>query len=455
MELTPLTAISPIDGRYGLKTAQLRAVFSEYALIRFRVLVEIRWLQALAEQPEINEVPPFSDVAQQYLDQIVDNFSEHDAQEIKNIERETNHDVKAVEYFLKKKFALQKELADVSEFIHFACTSEDINNLAYALMLKTVREESVLPHIDAIITLLTDMAHRYAAQPMLSRTHGQPATPTTLGKELANVVARLKQQAQQLAAVTILGKCNGAVGNFNAHFAAYPEVDWSTLSRIFIENLALEFNPYTTQIEPHDYIAELCDAVGRVNTILIDFASDVWGYISLGYFKLKAVAGEVGSSTMPHKINPIDFENAEGNLSLANAFFQHFSSYLPRSRWQRDLRDSTLLRNLGVAFAHSAIAYQALRQGLQKLDVDSVCLNADLDQHWEVLAEAIQTVLRRYHCPTPYEKLKELTRGKKIDADVLHEFIATLALPEAVKEKLRQMTPMNYLGNAIEQAKNI
>lgn len=455
MELSILTAISPIDGRYGHKTADLRAIFSEYALIKFRILVELNWLQALAAESRIKEVPALSKKAQKVLVHIYENFHVEDAKHVKSIEVRTNHDVKAVEYFLKEKFAADNELAAVSEFLHFACTSEDINNLAYALMLKTAREEIMLPQIDQLITLLTSMAHQYAAQPMLARTHGQPATPTTLGKEIANVVFRLQHAREQFAQIAIQGKCNGAVGNYNAHLAAYPEVNWQKLTKKFVESLGLQWNAYTTQIEPHDYIAELCDALARVNRIFIDFAADMWGYISLGYFKLKMQAGEVGSSTMPHKVNPIDFENAEGNLHLANSLLQHFSQHLPRSRWQRDLRDSTLLRNLGVAFAHSIIAYQALGNGLQKSVADSAHITADLAQHWEVLGEAMQTVMRRFNCATPYEKLKELTRGKNISPQILREFINKLDLPKAAKEQLLALTPENYLGDAVSLAKQI
>lgn len=455
MELSSLTAISPIDGRYANKTADLRPIFSEYALMRFRLIIEIRWLQTLAQHPQITEISPFSAQAQQILEHIIENFNEVDAQRIKNIEKITNHDVKAVEYFIKEKTADNAELAASCEFIHFACTSEDINNLAYALMLKTARTQSLLPLMDELVPQLKKLAHQYADQPMLSRTHGQSATPTTLGKEFANVVARLQRQQQQFSNVNILGKFNGAVGNFNAHQIAYPNIDWPTLSKHFIESLRLHSNAYTTQIEPHDYIAEYCDALARFNTILIDFARDMWSYISINYFKQQSVAGEVGSSTMPHKINPIDFENAEGNLSLSNALLHHFSSHLPRSRWQRDLRDSTLLRNLGVAIAHTTIGYQSLLKGLSKVVPDIETINADLNQHWEVLAEAIQTVLRSHRIETPYEKLKELTRGQTITQQSLQNFIQSLALPIDVKNELLELTPATYLGKASELAKSI
>jgi adenylosuccinate lyase len=455
MKLSALTAISPIDGRYANKVTTLRPLFSEYALMRFRIIVEIRWLEALAAEKQFQEIKPLSKTAKAFLNRIIENFNEADAEKIKTIEQTINHDVKAVEYFLKEKFAANSELATYKEFIHFACTSEDINNLAYALMLKTAREECLLSAMDEIITFTKKMAREHAAQVMLARTHGQAASPTTLGKEFANIVARLQCQRKQYGTVAILGKCNGAVGNFNAHAIAYPNINWPALSKKFIENLGLTYNPYTTQIEPHDFIAELSDAVARFNTILIDTARDIWSYISLGYFKLKIKAEEVGSSTMPHKVNPIDFENAEGNLSLANALFQHFSSHLPRSRWQRDLRDSTLLRNLGVAFAHTLIAYQALLQGLKKLAVDKDRIDNDLEQHWEILAEAIQTVLRRYGAELPYEKLKALTRGKTVDKTALQKFIGELKLPTEAKKRLTQLTPAKYIGLAVELAEKI
>ncbi len=455
MDLTSLTAISPIDGRYGSKVADLRPVFSEFGLIRHRVLVEVRWLQKLAATDAIAEVPPLSEHARNLLDAIVDKFDVEDAQRVKNIERTTNHDVKAVEYFLKEKIAGNAELEAVSEFIHFACTSEDINNLAYALMLREARTQFVLPGMDEVIGAVTDLAHRFADLPMLSRTHGQPASPTTLGKEMANVAARLRRQREQLVAVPILGKINGAVGNYNAHIAAYPEIDWPALAGDFVTGLGLEWNPYTTQIEPHDYVAELFDAVARFNTILLDFDRDVWSYISIGYFKQRTVAGEVGSSTMPHKVNPIDFENSEGNLGIANAVFDHLAAKLPVSRWQRDLTDSTVLRNLGVGVAHSLIGYQSTLKGIGKLDAAPERLAADLDANWEVLGEAIQTVMRRYGIEQPYEKLKELTRGKRVDGEGMIAFVDGLDLPEEAKARLKAMTPGSYIGNAAEQAKNV
>jgi adenylosuccinate lyase len=455
MELSTLSAISPVDGRYASKTAALRPIFSEYGLIRHRVLVEVRWLQFLSSQPDIAEVPAFGGHAHQVLDGIVEHFDEADAQRIKNIERTTNHDVKAVEYFLKEKIAGNAELEAVSEFIHFACTSEDINNLSHALMLREGRGQVLLPQADAVIEAIRDQAHTHADRPMLSRTHGQPASPTTLGKEMANVVHRLRRQREQIAAVPLFGKINGAVGNYNAHLASYPEIAWEALAREFVESLGLDWNPYTIQIEPHDYMAELFDAVARFNTILIDFSRDVWGYISLGYFKQRTVAGEVGSSTMPHKVNPIDFENAEGNLGIANALFDHLAMKLPVSRWQRDLTDSTVLRNTGVGFAYTSIALQSLQRGIGKLEADDARLAADLDANWEVLAEPIQTVMRRYGIEKPYEKLKELTRGHRVDAAALASFIEGLDLPEEVKTELKQLTPQRYIGNAITQARSI
>jgi len=455
MDLSSLTAISPIDGRYGSKFADLRPIFSEFGLIRHRVLVEVRWIQMLAANPGIPEVPAFSEHATKLLNDIVDKFHEEDAQRVKNIERTTNHDVKAVEYFLKEKIAGNDELEAVSEFIHFACTSEDINNLSYALMLREARTQALLPQMDEVIDALRAQAHAHAAQPMLSRTHGQTASPTTVGKEMANVVARLERQRAQLATVPMLGKINGAVGNYNAHLSAYPELDWADIAENFVTSLGLDWNPYTIQIEPHDYIAELFDAVARFNTILIDFDRDVWGYISLGYFKQKTVAGEVGSSTMPHKVNPIDFENSEGNLGLANAIFGHLAAKLPISRWQRDLTDSTVLRNLGVGVGHSIIAYQSTLKGISKLEVNPTRLNEDLDNCWEVLAEPVQTVMRRYGIEKPYEKLKELTRGTGIDQQRLQEFVSALDMPEDAKAALLALTPSSYLGNAAQQAKDI
>ncbi|MDM8545711.1 adenylosuccinate lyase [Candidatus Venteria ishoeyi] len=455
MELSSLTAISPIDGRYAAKTAELRSIFSEYGLIRYRVLVEVRWLQALAAHSEISEVPALSQEAHDFLEQLNNNFSETQAQRVKEIERTTNHDVKAVEYFLKEAIQGQSELESINEFFHFACTSEDINNLAYALMLREARESSVLPQMDKVIAAIAELAARYADIPMLSRTHGQPASPTTLGKEMANVVARLQRQRKQVEAVPLLGKMNGAVGNYNAHFSAYPDVDWPQLANQFVENLGLSWNPYTTQIEPHDYIAELFDGVARFNTILVDFSRDVWAYISLGYFKQKTIAGEVGSSTMPHKVNPIDFENAEGNLGVANALFDHLAAKLPISRWQRDLSDSTVLRVLGVGVAHSLIAYQSALRGISKLEVNQPRIEADLHNSWEVLAEPIQTVMRRYGVPEPYEKLKALTRGQGIDREKLQAFLSTLEIPEAEKQRLLDLTPWTYLGNAVVQVENL
>ncbi len=455
MDLSSLTAISPIDGRYGAKCVDLRPIFSEYGLIRHRVLVEVRWLQMLAKNPGIPEVPNFGEHANNVLNAIVDKFSEEDAQRVKNIESTTNHDVKAVEYFLKEKIESNAELEAVSEFIHFACTSEDINNLAYALMLREARSQALLPQMDEVITAIKKLAKDNANQPMLSRTHGQPASPTTLGKEMANVAARLERQQTQLSTVPMLGKINGAVGNYNAHLSAYPELDWADIAEKFVTNLGLEFNPYTTQIEPHDYIAEMFDTVARFNTILLDFDRDVWAYISLGYFKQRTIAGEVGSSTMPHKVNPIDFENSEGNLGLANAIFNHLSAKLPISRWQRDLTDSTVLRNLGVGVGHSVISYQSTLKGISKLEVNPDKINADLDNCWEVLAEPVQTVMRRYGIEKPYEKLKELTRGQGIDQERLQEFVSALEIPDEAKKALLEMTPANYLGNAAEQAKKI
>jgi len=455
MELNELTAISPVDGRYGSKTATLRDIFSEYGLIRHRVLIEIRWFQALADDHAIKEVPALSESAITLLNTIVDNFTLEDARRIKMIERTTNHDVKAVEYFLKEKIKGNTELDAVNEFFHFACTSEDINNLSHALMLKAGRDQVLLPAIDAIIEKMTAQARELATQPMLSRTHGQTASPTTVGKELANVVFRLRRQRQLIAETILLGKANGAVGNYNAHISAYPEIDWPAFSNDFITSLGLTMNPYTIQIEPHDYMAEMFDAISRLNTIMIDFSRDIWAYISLHYFRQKTIAGEIGSSTMPHKVNPIDFENAEGNFGIANALFSHLSSKLPVSRWQRDLTDSTVLRNLGVGFAHTLIACQSLLKGLNKLDVNAVTIEADLNQSWEVLAEPVQTVMRRYGIANPYEKLKELTRGKNINAQTFQTFIETLDIPDEAKQNLLQMTPLTYIGNAIEQAENI
>lgn len=455
MQLTSLTAISPIDGRYFDKTAELRPFFSEYAFFRFRVLVEIRWLQTLANEPMIEEIGPFSEKAQQQLNDIINNFDYSDAQRIKDIEAKTNHDIKAIEYFLKEKIKDYPELKNSSEFIHFACTSDDINNVAYALMLQEARAECLGPFLQKLRKQLKNLIKNCAEQPMLARTHGQAAVPTTMGKEISNFVTRLDRQIYQFLMPNLSGKFNGAVGNYNAHHFAYPAINWSKVSRQFVEGLGLTWNAYTTQIEPHDCIAEYCDALKRINIILINLCADMWGYISLGYFKQKSKAEETGSSTMPHKINPIDFENAEGNLSLANSLYQHFSSTLPISRWQRDLRDSTLLRNLGVALAHSLIAYKSLLSGLEKIELDTTKLTEDLNQHWEILSEAIQTVLRRYGSEMPYEKLKTLTRGKKINQESLHQFIHGLDLPEKIKQQLLALTPTNYLGYAIELAQQL
>jgi len=454
MELSALTAISPVDGRYGSKTADLRDIFSEYGLIRFRVEVEVRWLQKLAAHPQIPEVPALSTAANELLNAIVDEFCEADAQAVKEIERTTNHDVKAVEYFIKGKFKDNAELLAISEFVHFACTSEDINNLSHALMLKHGLE-AMLPVMQKVTDEVANLGRQYAEQPMLSRTHGQTASPTTVGKEMANVAYRLQRQIKQIKQTELLGKINGAVGNYNAHLSAYPDIDWAANAEEFVTSLGLSWNPYTTQIEPHDYIAELFDAVGRFNTILIDFDRDIWGYISQAYFKQKTVAGEVGSSTMPHKVNPIDFENSEGNLGIANAIMQHLAVKLPISRWQRDLTDSTVLRNMGVGFGYSLIAYQSSLKGISKLELNPVQLDADLEAAWEVLAEPIQTVMRRYGIEEPYEKLKALTRGHAMTKETLQNFIDTLELPEEVKASLKTLTPHNYIGNAVEQAKNI
>ena len=451
MDLTQLSAVSPVDGRYGAKTESLRPIFSEYGLIRHRIIVEIRWLQALAAHPGISEVPPLGGHAVHILNDIIENFTEQDAQRVKNIERTTNHDVKAVEYFLKEKIAGNEELEAISEFIHFGCTSEDINNLAYALMLREARSQSLLPLMDDVIHAIEQLARQYAEQPMLSRTHGQTASPTTTGKEMANVCARLQRQRAHVSAVPMLGKMNGAVGNYNAHLVAYPEVDWPALAADFIAQLGLEHNPFTTQIEPHDYMAELFDAVARFNTVLIDFSRDIWGYISLGYFRQKTVASEVGSSTMPHKVNPIDFENCEGNLGIANALLQHFAAKLPISRWQRDLSDSTVLRNVGVAVAHTVIACESCLKGIGKLQLDKQRTRDDLDHSWEVLAEALQTVMRRYGIDKPYERLKALTRDQAVSQTTLQEFLKTLELPDAVRDELARLTPATYTGNAREQ----
>jgi adenylosuccinate lyase len=455
MQLDSLTAISPIDGRYAAKTESLRAIFSEYGLIRHRVIVEVRWLQALSANSHITEVPKLSTAARTLLDGIVENFDPEQARRIKEIEKTTNHDVKAVEYYLKEQVAQNAELDAVAEFIHFACTSEDINNLSHALMLKAGRDQILLPRAREILELISALAHSEAATAMMSRTHGQPASPTTLGKEFANVAYRLQRQLRQIEAVEMLAKMNGAVGNYNAHYSAYPDCDWPGIAREFVESMGLDWNPYTTQIEPHDYIAELFDAQARLNTILIDFSRDIWSYISIGYFKQKTIEGEVGSSTMPHKVNPIDFENAEGNLGIANAILAHLAQKLPISRWQRDLTDSTVLRNLGSGFGHVLIALDSLKRGLGKLEVNHAVIDADLDQNWEVLAEPIQTVMRRYGIEQPYEKLKALTRGQKIDAAAIREFVGTLDLPESARQELIELTPATYIGNAADQAEKI
>ena len=453
--LSPLTALSPVDGRYGAKVDALRPVFSEYGLIRARVRVEVEWLLALAAHPGIAELKPFSAEASARLRDLAAGFSVADAERVKDIERTTNHDVKAVEYFIKERLREDAELGPALEFVHFACTSEDINNLSYSLMLAEARREVLQPALGKLDAKLRELAHEHAELPMLSRTHGQTASPTTVGKEIANVLARLRRQLKQLDAVELQGKINGAVGNYNAHVVAYPEVDWAALAKTLVEGLGLHFNPYTTQIEPHDCIAELCDVQRRINTLGIDFCRDVWGYISLGYFKQAVKAGEVGSSTMPHKVNPIDFENAEGNFGIANGLLEHFAAKLPISRWQRDLTDSTVLRALGVAFAHSLIAIDALMRGLNKLSADPDRLAADLDAAWEVLAEPVQTVMRRHGLPNPYEQLKALTRGHGITQESMRAFIASLDLPEHDKTRLLMLTPGDYTGLAAKLAKAI
>ena len=455
MDLSTLTAISPMDGRYGSKTADLRPIFSEFGLIKQRVTVEIRWLQALSAHPQIKEVQPFSAETNALLNGIVANFSESDALRVKEIEATTNHDVKAVEYLLKEKIAGNAELEAVTEFIHFACTSEDINNLSHALMLREGRADVFLKQAQQIIDAIRALAHDHADKPMLSRTHGQTASPTTLGKEMANVVYRLERQKEQIANIPLMGKINGAVGNYNAHISAYPDLDWEEFAQAFVESLGLTWNPYTIQIEPHDYMAELFDGMARFNTILIDYCRDIWSYISIGYFKQKTVAGEVGSSTMPHKVNPIDFENGEGNFGIANAIFGHLASKLPVSRWQRDLTDSTVLRNMGVGIAYTSVAIQSVLKGISKLEADAKRLADDLDANWEVLAEPIQTVMRRYGIEKPYEKLKELTRGHRVDQAGMQAFVDGLDLPDDAKAELKKLTPGTYIGNAIDQAKKI
>lgn len=451
--VSALTALSPLDGRYAPKTAALRPLFSEYGLIRLRVQVEVDWLLALSAHPQITEVPPFSPSTLEQLQELLANFGIADAERIKAIEAEINHDVKAVEYFLKERTRANKEIARCAEFIHFACTSEDINNLAYALMLKEARTGILLPRMERLIAALEDQAQRYADQPMLARTHGQPASPTTLGKEMANFAFRLRRAQERLAAVEILGKINGAVGNYNAHLLAYPEINWTAMAKHFVEALGLVWNPYTTQIEPHDYIAELLHALARFNTILLDFNRDVWAYIALGYFRQKVVSGEVGSSTMPHKVNPIDFENSEGNLGLANALFNHLAEKLPVSRWQRDLTDSTVLRNLGTALGYTLLAYDSCMQGISRLEANPERLQQDLEDSWEVLAEAVQTVMRRYGIEQPYEKLKQLTHGKHgINRSTLQAFIRGLDIPDEARQRLLTLTPAGYTGNAAAQA---
>jgi len=452
MELSSLTAVSPIDGRYATKTEALREMFSEFGLIKRRVEVEVRWLQKLAHCDQIDEVPPLGEAANTQLNELVSNFTLEHAQRVKEIERTTNHDVKAVEYLIKEKTSSNSELDQIKEFVHFACTSEDINNLAHALMLRDGRA-ALVAQMEQVVTAIEQLAVDHAAVPMLSRTHGQTASPTTIGKEMRNVAHRLRRQLEQVRAVKLTGKINGAVGNYNAHLSAYPDVDWASIAQAFVERFELAWNARTTQIEPHDYIAELFDAIKRFNVVLIDFDRDLWGYISLGYFKQKTIAGEVGSSTMPHKVNPIDFENSEGNLGLANAILGHMANKLPISRWQRDLTDSTVLRNMGVGFGYSAIAYASTLKGIGKLEVNHDRLAADLENSWEVLAEPIQTIMRRYGVSEPYEKLKALTRGQKITAEVLQEFVETLEVPEEAKEAMRQMTPSSYTGNAEEQAR--
>jgi len=455
MHVSSLTALSPLDGRYAGKIESLRLIFSESGLIRARITVEIRWLQMLANHPGIPEVPPFSPAARHALDAMIEQFDEKCAARVKSIENNTNHDVKAVEYFLRERISGNPELERASGFLHFACTSEDINNLAYALMLRQARDEEMIPCMDQLIENITGGVHSMAGDAMLSRTHGQPASPTTMGKEWANVVFRLKRQRDRFAAVPIMGKINGAVGNYNAHLISYPEVDWQSVARNFVESLGLAWNPYTTQIEPHDFIAELNHVLIRFDNILMGFCRDIWGYISLGYFRQIAVSGEVGSSTMPHKINPIDFENAEGNLGLANAIFSHLADKLPISRWQRDLSDSTVLRSIGTGLGHSLLAWKSIRRGLVRLEINPARLAEDLDASWEVLGEAVQTVMRRYGLPDPYEQMKELTRGKKIDAESLRAFVRNLDIPDTAKQRLLSLTPAAYTGNAEDQARSL
>ena len=455
MDTSPLTAVSPVDGRYAGRASRLRPVFSEFGLIRYRVAVEARWLLALADDPGIIELDPIEGQPRALLEQLAAGLTIEQAVRVKTIEGKTNHDVKAVEYFLKEQLAPADPDGRLREFFHFACTSEDINNLAYALMLRDARDGVLALEQQALAAALAALAERHANVPMLSRTHGQPASPTTLGKEFANFAWRLRRLGKGFAAVEILGKINGAVGNYNAHLAAYPDVDWPSLSRRFVESLGLHWNPYTTQIEPHDWIAEYCHALARFNTALIDLCRDLWGYVSMGYFRQRLVAGEVGSSTMPHKVNPIDFENAEGNLGIANALLEHFAAKLPVSRWQRDLTDSTVLRNIGVALAHSLIAYGAAMKGLERIEPDPARLAADLDANWEVLGEAIQTAMRRHGLESPYEQLKALTQGRRVEAAELRQFIAGLGLPEEIRHRLLELTPATYTGLAAELARDL
>lgn len=455
LDLNFLTAVSPIDGRYHNKTSDLREFFSEFALIKYRVTVEIKWFKMLASNPDIKELPELSSADNDTLEKIISDFSINDAQRIKEIEQTTNHDVKAVEYFIKEKIANSPSIYKYNEFIHFACTSEDINNLSHGLMIKDSKNKIILPMLNKIVDAMLVLTKKYADVPLLSRTHGQTASPTTMGKEIANTTYRLQRQIKHLQQTEVLGKINGAVGNYNAHYSAYPNLDWDSIGQKFVESLGLNFNPYTTQIEPHDYIAETFHVIMRYNTILIDFNRDIWGYISLGYFKQKTKEGEIGSSTMPHKVNPIDFENSEGNLGMANAILEHLANKLPISRWQRDLTDSTVLRNLGVGLAHSMIAYQSVLRGIEKLEINTTKTNKDLDNAWEVLAEPIQTIMRRYNIDSPYEKLKELTRGKGINQKDLRLFIKNLDIPEEIKQDLYNLLPHNYVGNATFKAKNL
>ncbi len=455
MQLSELTAISPIDGRYGSRLNNLKEIFSEFGLIKNRVKVEVSWIRMLANHPGVPEVPALSADAENHLVKLVDEFSLEMAQRVKDIEATTNHDVKAVEYLIKEHFAGNDELNAISEFVHFACTSEDINNLAYALMLKDARSDVVIPAMQKLIDKIAEMATDMADTPMMSRTHGQPASPTTAGKEFANVAYRLQRQVKQLMNIQIMGKINGATGNYNAHLAAYPAINWYELTEQFVQSLGLAWNPYTIQIEPHDYIAEYFHAMSRFNTILIDFNRDIWSYISISFFKQKTIAGEIGSSTMPHKVNPIDFENSEGNLGLANAIFEHLAQKLPISRWQRDLTDSTVLRNLGVGVGHTMISLASTMKGLNKLEVNAQAMADDLNNNWEVLAEAIQTVMRRFAIEQPYEKLKELTRGRRVNQQIMQEFVESLDLPDEAKQSLKEMTPASYIGNATQQAENI